>query len=463
MTSSFFTYETLQAPPEETEIKADWLPELGCQVSVCMLVYNHAPYIKDALNSILNQKTNFAFEILVHDDASQDNSQVILREYEKRYPNIIKPIYQSINQHSQKINPSVHYNYPRANSPFITICEGDDFWTDKKKLQSQVDLFNKNPKINLSFHQAYEINLINLGTQPLIIGDYAKEQSLISFTDVLFRTRGMIPTASCMIRNEEKEKLRTFMHDRPYLTIGDLFFQFFGAYPNGAIYINKPMSAYRLGTEHSWTWNVLRDFTYKTRHERAMLLAYSEINKLTKKTFYEKLSILTLQRLLWLFNPGLTDNKNTLKSSVLDKTTLSEKKIIENDIYFLYEKYIKCQKLITDTLKKCHDIKNTKVIYGAGSDCKLILDTLGAFSIKAIIDRDDRRSGQTVNTVPIINSKQLKKIPGAHLLVSVSSADKKSLNKLAHDSSIPLENIHYIFDSAVEWLMENPVTAEKLR
>src|SRR5690554_4789216 len=90
-------------PPIQSEIIQSWNPARGKLVSVCMLVYNHAPYLRDALNSILNQKTDFGFEILVHDDASQDASAEIIKEYAARYPEIIKPILQSENQHSQGI------------------------------------------------------------------------------------------------------------------------------------------------------------------------------------------------------------------------------------------------------------------------------------------------------------------------------------------------------------------------
>ena len=67
------------------------------KVSVICLVYNHEKYLRQCLEGFVNQKTNFDFEVLVHDDASTDNSKAIIKEYEEKYPNIIKPIYQKDN------------------------------------------------------------------------------------------------------------------------------------------------------------------------------------------------------------------------------------------------------------------------------------------------------------------------------------------------------------------------------
>ena len=72
-------------------------------VSICCLCYNHEPYIRECLEGFMMQKTNFAFEVLIHDDASTDKSAEIIREYEAKYPDIIKPIYQTENQYSKGV------------------------------------------------------------------------------------------------------------------------------------------------------------------------------------------------------------------------------------------------------------------------------------------------------------------------------------------------------------------------
>ncbi len=152
-------------------------------VSVSVITYQHAPYIKECLESILNQKTNFDFEILIHDDASTDGSTQIIEEYKALYPNMIFPKIQKENQYSKGIRGiNFRYNFPRARGKYIALCEGDDYWVDEYKLQKQVDfleahpecsgiasntqiLYEQNPSQNRLFKQ---IPTQMLGTQDLV-------------------------------------------------------------------------------------------------------------------------------------------------------------------------------------------------------------------------------------------------------------------------------------------------------
>jgi glycosyltransferase involved in cell wall biosynthesis len=120
-------------------------------VSICCLTYNQEEYIKDALEGFVNQKTTFPFEILIHDDASTDGTADIIRQYEARYPELIKPIYQTENQYSKNVAISFTIQYPRAKGKYIAMCEGDDYWTDPLKLQKQVDYMESHPDCGLCF------------------------------------------------------------------------------------------------------------------------------------------------------------------------------------------------------------------------------------------------------------------------------------------------------------------------
>jgi glycosyltransferase involved in cell wall biosynthesis len=97
------------------------------------------------------QKTNFPIEVLVHYDASTDGTADIIREYEQKYPDIIKPVYQSENQYSKGVSISQIYNFPRARGKYIAFCEGDDYWIDPYKLQKQVDFLEENPKYGMCY------------------------------------------------------------------------------------------------------------------------------------------------------------------------------------------------------------------------------------------------------------------------------------------------------------------------
>ena len=120
-------------------------------VTISCAVFNHAKYIEQALDSFLMQETNFPFEIFVHDDASTDNSANIIRKYEKKYPKLIKPVYETENQYSkndgslQEILWSEKYNRGK----YIALCEGDDYWTTPLKLQKQFDFMERHEDFSI--------------------------------------------------------------------------------------------------------------------------------------------------------------------------------------------------------------------------------------------------------------------------------------------------------------------------
>ena len=121
-------------------------------VSVWCIAYNHEKHIEKALDSILMQETDFPFEIIVHDDVSTDKTADIIREYESRFPHIIKPIYEVQNQYSKHDGSFERILFENSNGEFIAICEGDDYWCDNAKLQKQVDYMTKHSECSLCCH-----------------------------------------------------------------------------------------------------------------------------------------------------------------------------------------------------------------------------------------------------------------------------------------------------------------------
>lgn len=122
-------------------------------VSIICNTYNHEGYIEQTIKGILAQKTKFKFELLIHDDCSTDNTAGIIKKYEKKYPDIIKPIYQKSNQYSKRVPISSSYQFPRARGEYLAWCEGDDFWIDVNKLQKQVDFLERNMKYISCVHK----------------------------------------------------------------------------------------------------------------------------------------------------------------------------------------------------------------------------------------------------------------------------------------------------------------------
>ncbi len=122
-------------------------------VSIICITYNHENYIRQALDSFIMQKTTFPFEIIVHDDASTDNTQLIVKEYESKHPGLFNIIYQIENQFSKnERNIWFDITFPVAKGKYIALCDGDDYWTDLLKLQKQVDFLQENPSHTGVFH-----------------------------------------------------------------------------------------------------------------------------------------------------------------------------------------------------------------------------------------------------------------------------------------------------------------------
>ena len=115
-------------------------------VSVLCTAYNHEKYLREALDSMVNQETDFAYEILVSDDVSTDSTPDIIREYAARYPDKVRPFLMTENLYSQGRDVYYEVFFPNARGKYTAFCEGDDCWTDPTKLQRQVD-FLEAPRI----------------------------------------------------------------------------------------------------------------------------------------------------------------------------------------------------------------------------------------------------------------------------------------------------------------------------
>lgn len=219
-------------------------------VSICCITYNQEKYIRDAIEGFLKQKTNFKFEIIIHDDASTDNTAKIIREYESKYPNIIKPIYQNENQYCKGISASI-LTYKNAAGKYIAICEGDDYWIDENKLQMQVDYMETNPLCSFCFHNANVIDMNRNSMRKLIPykfedRKYLKKNGIYNVGEL--ELLEFIPTASFMFRTENLSKLPNWFEECP---VKDWPLKLLMTSFGYAYCINKTMSVYRKNTSNS--------------------------------------------------------------------------------------------------------------------------------------------------------------------------------------------------------------------
>ena len=145
------------------------------------------------------QETNFPFEILIRDDYSTDNTISILQDYARKYPNLIKPVFEKENTYSKGLKPFPEI-YKKAKGKYIAICEGDDYWTDTLKLQKQINFLEENPLYEGCFHDCMIIQekKNTHKTQQVKIGDRNIDVDIDLISII---KENNIATASIVFRN----------------------------------------------------------------------------------------------------------------------------------------------------------------------------------------------------------------------------------------------------------------------
>lgn len=219
-------------------------------VSVLCHCHNHEAYIRQTLERILEQKTDFPFEIIVHDDASSDRSQKIIREVcEEQHDQQVVPILQERNQFSRGRRPP-RFTFPRARGEFIALCEGDDYWTSPDKLQRQVDAMRRHPEIDLCVHPAMRLSM-RTGKRKKGF-DHGPNERIVPPEKVIARHNQFAPTASVLMRCEAAQAMPEWFFKAPDLPVGDFFIEAILG-KKGVLYLPETMSVYRRNVPGSYT------------------------------------------------------------------------------------------------------------------------------------------------------------------------------------------------------------------
>lgn len=164
-------------------------------VTIRCLTYNHEPYISQCLEGFVMQKTNFRFEAIVHDDASTDGTAAIIREYAEKYPDIIKPIFETENQYSKRDGSIRRIMNEHTHGKYVAMCEGDDYWIDPLKLQKQVDFLENNPNYGLCYTKAKQFNqkkqkyMSDISSPYIGINDMIINRNPVTTLTTLFRKK----------------------------------------------------------------------------------------------------------------------------------------------------------------------------------------------------------------------------------------------------------------------------------
>ncbi|MFH0726844.1 MAG: glycosyltransferase [Pseudomonadota bacterium] len=238
-------------------------------VSISCITFNHEGYIAQAIDSFLMQKTIFPIEILIHDDASTDNTSNIIKEYETKYPEILKPIYETVNQWSKGKRGSAVFNFPRVRGKYIALCEGDDYWTDPYKLQKQVGFLEDNSKAIMVAHRAFKVTAA--GQKISIFPGIQKD--LLDPKNIIENGGDYFATNSILFRRQLITNIPKWFYRFP---VGDTAINNLAIQRGEIGFINEVMSAYRKGVPNSWS-STIHNPKIKIIHEYRYALAYSKL------------------------------------------------------------------------------------------------------------------------------------------------------------------------------------------
>ncbi|MBO5909229.1 MAG: glycosyltransferase [Clostridia bacterium] len=227
-------------------------------LSIYVATYNHENYIARALDSILMQKTNYKFEVLVGEDCSTDSTREILKEYEKKYPGFFTMFYRKKNMYNSECNNQRDLRQ-RCKGKYIIGLEGDDFWTDENKLQKQVDFLEENPEYIAVAH-----NTVVVGEDSEPNGETYPECKDEEYTIKHFFSEimpGQLTTVICHNYMIDDNFDTTIVNKG--LIPGDRLL-YFALLCHGKIYcMQEIMSAYRHITTHGSSFSATFRFDFK--------------------------------------------------------------------------------------------------------------------------------------------------------------------------------------------------------
>lgn len=275
-------------------------------VLVCIrcITYNHEKYIRDALEGFVMQKTDFRFEAIVHDDASTDGTAAIVKEYAEKYPDIIKPIFETENQYSKHdgslqriMNDAIH-----PDAKYIAFCEGDDYWTDPYKLQKQVDFLEKNPDYAICFHPVK----VYIQNENRFVDDFITNTGVPETTDIVdLAKENYIHTPSIVLRYDA-DIMKQLVCLMPLL-FGDYVISMLHA-RNGKIKrLSDEMAVYRYGVG---IWSGKHEFSVR----KSMGIA-SQLEKLSVMIDNPEAKSILLSRSDEIFN-NIAEEYNNYHSEI---------------------------------------------------------------------------------------------------------------------------------------------------
>lgn len=247
-------------------------------VSVCIITYQQARFIAQAVEGALLQKTDFPVEILIGEDESTDGTREICLDFAKRHPDRVR-VFLRNRRDAMSVDAQARgsHNFQmtlrEARGEFIALCEGDDFWTDPEKLQRQVDYLRVNPDCAGCFHDA---KLVDAGGRTLLNSYFQSDQDKFTQHDVLESLLSREPTCSLVFRRSAiTEPLPEWYLRRSC----DLYLDLLLTNHGSLGFVRRNMGAYRKHADGIWSGQREANKFVELIYRYKLLLADSSFEK----------------------------------------------------------------------------------------------------------------------------------------------------------------------------------------
>jgi len=217
-------------------------------VSVCVVTYNHRHFIEQCIDSILNQKTNFPFELIIGEDDSKDGTREICINYGEKYPDKIRLF---LRREEDKIwidgSKTGRFNFienlKEARGKYTALCDGDDYWIDPFKLQKQIDFLETNLEFSIIYHK-----MLITHDNKNVSNKLSKNNAEITTIEDLAKGN-YIYSSSCVYRNKLFKKFPLWFASSP---AGDYVLHMLNAKYGKIKMFKGTMGAYRIHNNNIW-------------------------------------------------------------------------------------------------------------------------------------------------------------------------------------------------------------------
>ncbi|MFL6763747.1 MAG: glycosyltransferase family 2 protein [Sphingomicrobium sp.] len=214
------------------------------KVSVIVITYRHEDVLKEAIEGIASQRTDFAFEIIIAEDSSPDGTREVALAMQRKYPALVRTVFTDANK---GISSNVRFALDAVRAPYIAFCEGDDFWIDGDKVQRQIAALDRNVDVDLAITRGYRLHADGRRELGWDYGEFPRRLSV----EELFAGAGHIaPSASLLWRTPATRNLPGWFDEAGF---GDVFLILAASARGGAVYDPAPTVCYRVAQPTSFT------------------------------------------------------------------------------------------------------------------------------------------------------------------------------------------------------------------